>query len=322
MSTASAKKSKALGAGHALLAIVGPTAVGKTALGLALARRFAVEVVGVDSRQVYRGMDIGTAKPTPAERAQVPHHLVDIADPGDGFSLATYLDKARKAISDIHNQGLTPLLIGGTGQYLWALLDDWRIPSVPPDQDYRRHLQEIAHTQGAEALHARLARVDPRAATSIDLRNQRRVIRALEVHHQTGVPFSELRRRGPEPYRALILGLTLSREALYRRINERVESMIEAGWIEEVRRLLEQGLTADFPSMSSVGYRDIAAYLGGDLALEQANQNIKTSTHRFARHQYSWFRLSDPRIHWLQVDTDALEEQSTSLISGFLASNV
>jgi len=310
-----------VGARLALLAIVGPTAVGKTALGLALARRFTFEVVGVDSRQVYWGMDIGTAKSTAVERAQVPHHLVDIVDPLDGFSLATYLDNARKVISDIHTRNKTPLLIGGTGQYLWALLENWRVPSVPPDHEYRRHLQEIARTQGLEALHARLAKVDPRAATSIDLRNQRRVIRALEVHHQTGVPFSAMRRRGTEPYQALILGLTLPREELYRRIDERVERMVEAGWIEEVRRLLDQGITADHPSMGSVGYGDIAAHLAGDLALEEAIRNIKTSTHRFARRQYSWFRLSDHRIHWLEADADALEEQAAALINGFIASN-
>ncbi len=321
MSVSAVEQSEAVDTRQALLAIVGPTAVGKTALGLALARRFPVEVVGVDSRQVYRGMDIGTAKPTAGERAQVPHHLVDMVDPVDGFSLATYLDKARKTISDIHTRDKMPLLIGGTGQYLWALLEDWRVPSVPPDHEYRRHLQEIAHTQGQQALHDQLAQVDPRAAASIDLRNQRRVIRALEVHHQTGVPFSELRRHGTEPYRTLILGLTLTREALYRRIDERVEGMVEAGWIEEVRRLLEQGITADHPSMSSVGYRDIAAHLADDLALEQAIRNIKSNTHRFARHQYSWFRLSDHRVRWLQADADALEEQAVSLVSGFIASN-
>ena len=167
-------------------------------------------------------------------------------------------------------------------------------------------------------MHDQLARVDPRAAASIDLRNQRRVIRALEVHHQTGVPFSELRRRGTEPYHTLMLGLTLPKEALYRRIDERVERMVEAGWIEEVRRLLEQGITADHPSMSSVGYREIAEHLAGDLALEQAIQNIKSSTHRFARRQYSWFRLSDHRIRWLQADADAHEEQAVSLVQEFL----
>ena len=300
-----------------VVAIVGPTAVGKTALSLALARHFPVEVVSVDSRQVYRGMDIGTAKPTLQERARVLHHLIDVVEPTEEFSLATYLGMARSAIQQIHQRGKLPLLVGGTGQYLWALLEAWRVPAVAPDPAYRQELAALAATQGQDALVDRLAEVDPEAAATIDHRNQRRVIRALEVYHQTGVPFSRMRRRGPEPYRSCILGLTLPREELYHRIDRRAEEMIQAGWIEEVRGLLRNGVTLAHPSMGSVGYRELVAFLAGEAALEDAIRNIKTSTHRFARHQYAWFRLSDPRIHWLQTDADA-EEQGRRVIQGFL----
>ncbi len=300
-----------------IVAIVGPTAVGKTALSLALAGRFPVEVVSVDSRQVYRGMDIGTAKPSAEERARVHQHLIDVADPTDDFSLAAYLDIARPAIRDVHDHGKLPLLVGGTGQYLWALLEAWRIPSVAPDAAYRQELAAIAEAQGAQVLHTRLTQVDPDSAASIDPRNQRRVIRALEVHHQAGVPFSQMRHRGPEPYRPLILGLTMPRDDLYQRIDQRVDGMIEAGWTDEIARLLDSGVTPEHPSMGSVGYRDLAAHLAGELALEDAIRNAKTATHRFARHQYAWFRPSDTRIHWLEAGDD-VEAVAVALVQEFV----
>ena len=300
-----------------LVAIVGPTAVGKTALSLSLAHHFAVEVVSVDSRQVYRGMDIGTAKPTPQERARVPHHLIDVVEPTQEFSLAIYLELARTAIQDIQLQEKLPLLVGGTGQYLWALLEGWRVPPVAPDPAYRQELAALARTEGLETLNARLAEVDPRAAATIDSRNQRRIIRALEVYHQTGIPWSEMRQRAPEPYRFLILGLTLPRMQLYERIDTRVDRMIQAGWLDEVRSLLDQGVTQAHSSMGSVGYGELAAVLSGEMALEEAIRNIKSGTHRFARHQYAWFRLTDPRIHWLQVDAD-LETRARGLVDTFL----
>ena len=300
----------------AAVAIVGPTGVGKTALSLALARRFPVEIVSVDSRQVYRGMDIGTAKPTPQERSRVPHHLIDVVDPTQEFSLAIFLDMARATIEDIHRRGQLPLLVGGTGQYLWALLEAWRVPAVAPAPAYRQELAELAQSQGQEALCSLLAQVDPRAAETIDPRNQRRLIRALEVYHQTGVPWSEMRRRGPEPYRTCILGLTLPRAEVYQRIDARVDQMVEEGWVEEVRGLLAGGVTTAHPAMAGMGYRELASYLAGGIALKDAIRNIKTSTHRFARHQYAWFRLSDPRIHWLAAD-GAAEEEAGAVVEAF-----
>ena len=300
-----------------VIAIVGPTGVGKTALSLALAERFPVEIVSVDSRQVYRGMDIGTAKPTPEEQASVPHHLIDVVEPTEEFSLAVYLDMARSAIRDVQARGKTPLLVGGTGQYLWALLEDWRVPAVAPDHDYRQELAELARSQGVAALHPRLAEVAPPAAARIDARNARRVIRALEVCRQTGSRWSELRCRGEEPYRSLVMGLTLPREQLYHRIDRRVEQMVGDGWVDEVERLLERGVGLEQPCMASVGYREMAAHLAGDVALDDAIRNIKADTHGFARHQYAWFRLSDPRIRWL-VAANGVEGQAEEMAREFL----
>ena len=300
-----------------ILAIVGPTAVGKTALSLALARHLPVEIISVDSRQVYRGMDTGTAKPTSSERAKVPHHLIDIADPKESFGLAEYLALARTAIQGICRRGRVPLLVGGTGQYLWALLEAWHVPSVPPDRQFRRNQEALAEVQGVEALHRRLAQVDSPSAERIDRRNVRRVIRALEIHHQTGIPASKLRRQSDSPYQACIIGLTLPRRELYRRIDERVERMVEQGWIGEVQALLDDGVARDSPAMAGVGYGELAAHIQGELSLEEAIQNTKTSAHRFARRQHAWFRPSDPRIRWLQAGSEA-EERAGELIAAFL----
>ncbi len=300
-----------------IVAIVGPTVVGKTALSLELAKLLPAEIVSVDSRQVYRHMDIGTAKPTLEEQSQAPHHLIDIAEPTDEFSLAAYLEHAHCAIRDIRDRGRLPLLVGGTGQYLWALLEEWRVPSVAPDRKFREGMEALAAEQGDEFVYNRLRELDPESAASIDPRNLRRVIRALEVHHQTGMPFSKMRRRGEGRYSSLIIGLTLPRDELYRRIDQRVDRMMEAGWLDEVRCLLERGVTAELPSMSSVGYRELAAYLQGEISLEDAVQNIKSNTRKFARRQSSWFRLSDPRIRWLQSDANVASE-AYDLTTGFL----
>ncbi|MBI4310883.1 MAG: tRNA (adenosine(37)-N6)-dimethylallyltransferase MiaA [Chloroflexi bacterium] len=306
-----------------VVAIVGPTAVGKTALAVALSRRFSLEVVSVDSRQVYRGMDIGTAKATAEEQAQAPHHLVDILEPADDFSLALFLDLARAAIEDIAARGKLPLLVGGTGQYLWALLEDWRVPAVPPDPAFRAEMEAFLKEQGREALASRLAEADPGAVTLVDLRNPRRVIRALEVQRATGVPWSQYRAKGQGAYDCLIIGLTMPRAALYARIDARVDAMLAAGWVDEVGRLLERRVTPEHSSFASTGYRELAACIRGEISLEEATRNIKTSTHRFARHQYAWFRLKDPRIHWLDAtDTAKAADTAAELVQTFLSASV
>ena len=291
-----------------IVAIVGPTAVGKTALSLELAKLLPAEIVGVDSRQVYRHMEIGTAKPILEEQSQAPHHLIDIAEPADDFSLAAYLVRAHCAIQDIQKRGRLPLLVGGTGQYLWALLEEWRVPSVAPDRKFREDMEALAAEQGNEVVYNRLRELDPESAAVIDARNLRRVIRALEVHHQTGIPFSKMRGRGEGRYNSLVIGLTLPRDELYRRIDQRVDRMMEAGWLDEVRCLLERGVAAELPSMSSVGYRELAASLQGEISLEDAVRNIKSHTRKFARRQSAWFRLSDQRIRWLQSNENVVSE--------------
>jgi tRNA dimethylallyltransferase len=273
-----------------LVAIVGPTAVGKTALGIDLARRLGGEVVSADSRQVYRKMDIGTAKPTPAERAAVPHHLLDVIDPNDDFSLAAYQEQAMTAIAEITARGKLPLLVGGTGQYLAAVLEGWQIPRVPPQPDLRAALEQEAREQGAAALYARLQQVDPQAAAAIEPANVRRMVRALEVYTVTGQPISAQQTRQPPPYDISTLWLTMPRPALFARIDARVDAMMQVGLADEVRGLLEQGYHWDLPAMSGLGYRQFRPWFEGSATLDECVQRLKYDTHTFVRRQDNWFR--------------------------------
>jgi tRNA dimethylallyltransferase len=282
--------------------------VGKTALALHLAGALGGEIVSADSRLFYRGMDIGTAKPTPQARARVRHHLVDIADPDETVGLAEFQERATAAIADVHGWGKLPLLVGGTGQYVRAIVKGWRVPRVPPDADLRAELEAQAAREGCEALHARLARMDPTAAEHIDPRNVRRVIRALEVCTLTGRPISEQQGQEPSPYHILQIGLTMDREALYARADARIEAMMAAGLEEEVRRLVEAGYGWDLPAMSGLGYVQFAPYFAGEATLDEVVAEIKRATRRFIRHQYNWFRPSDPAIRWFDAaDTSPAE---------------
>ena len=282
-----------------ILAIVGPTATGKSALAVRLATQLDGEIVSADSRQVYRHMDVGTAKPSAAQRAAVPHHLIDVVDPDEEYSLALFLRQARVAIGDIRSRSRLPILVGGTGQYVWGLLEGWQVPPVQPDPEFRRALEARAVVEGAAALHQELAGLDPVAASRIDPMNPRRVIRALEVYHGSPTPNSRPSRVSPD-FRPLVLGLTRERSALYERIDERVDRMIEAGWVGEVEGLLGSGYPLELPSMSSLGYREIGQHLGGEMGLDEAALKIKQRTRRFARQQYAWFKLEDERIRWFQ----------------------
>ena len=293
---------------NSLIAIVGPTAAGKTEVSLKLAQQVNGEIINADSRQVYRHMDIGTAKPIAAERTQVPHHLFDFIDPDEDFSLALYQDKANEAIIDIHNRGKVPVLVGGSGQYVWAILEGWSVPEVPPSPEIREELESRAKAEGGDVLYWDLQEVDPEAANQIDPRNIRRVIRALEVCRVTGKRFSELRIKTPPDFNTQIVGITAQRDELYRRIDERVDRMIERGFVEEVRGLLARGFPLSLPSMSSLGYQEIGRYLNGELDLPEASQQIKYTTHRFARRQYTWFRLNDERIRWFDLNEASLSE--------------
>jgi len=292
---------------NSLVVIVGPTAVGKTAISLRLAETLDGEIVSADSRLFYRGMDIGTAKPTHEERSRVPHHLIDIAEPDETVGLAEFQEQAYSAIADIHARGKLPLLVGGTGQYIRAVVEGWCIPRVPPDPALRAELEAQAEREGAEQLHARLARLDPIAAQRIDPRNVRRVIRALEVCLITEQPISEQQRKQPPPYRVLQVGLTTKRATLYARADRRVETMIASGLEDEVRRLVEAGYGWDIPAMSGLGYLQFKPYFEGGATLEEVIEEIKWATHRFIRHQYNWFRLDDPAIRWLDATTEEKE---------------
>lgn len=285
-----------------LLVLVGPTASGKTALSLELARRFRGEIVSADSRLFYRGMDIGTAKPTPAERAATPHHLIDVCDPDETLSLGQYQRLAYETIDDIQNRGRLPVLVGGTGQYVWAVVEGWGIPEVAPRPALRAALESL----GAEEINRWLAALDPAAAGRIDPRNVRRVIRALEVTLVTGRPISRLQLKAPPPYAILIIGLQRDRDILYHRIDARIDTMMNDGLLDELNRLRAQGYGPDLPPMSGLGYRQLQGYLDGEISLEAAVERVKFETHRFARQQATWFRQDDPRIHWF----DAGDEQT------------
>ena len=300
------------------ICVVGPTAVGKTALAVSLARQFGGEVVNADSRQVYRGMTIGTAKPTDAERAAAPHYLVDILDPSDSFGLGLFLDHAAAALRDIRERGRLPIVCGGTGQYVWALVDGQRVPAAPPDPEFRAELEAEAARLGAGSLHRRLAEADPARAAALDARNVRRVIRALEIHHVTGRRPSEFQPVATPSAHALVLGLTMPRDALYRRIDERVDRMMQDGFLPEVENLAAAGYPAGHGALDSPGYRELGQYLDGGLSLEEAVRRTKTQTHRLARRQYAWFKPADPRIHWLDADGPALPERAAEAVSGFL----
>ncbi len=283
------------------MAVVGPTATGKSGLGIRVAREIGGEIVSADSRQVYRHMDIGTAKPSADQLSAVPHHLIDVVDPDHEYSLALFLRDARRAIADILGRSRVPVVVGGAGQYVWGLLEGWQVPEVPPAGQLRRELEGRAEANGAESLHRELAAVDPAAARRIDPRNVRRVVRALEVYQlgQGGGPDGP--RREAPPFEPIVVGLTLDRAELDRRIDERVDAMMAAGWLAEVRALLDRGYGQDLPSMSGLGYGELGRCLKGELSREQAVETIKRRTRRFSRQQHGWFRLSDPRVRWSQA---------------------
>ena len=303
-----------------LVAIVGPTAIGKSRLALRLARTFGGEIVNADSRQVYRYMDTGTAKPTPEELTLVPHHLINITNPDESFSLAQYQELAYRAINDIHQRRKLPLLEGGSGLYVWTVVEGWQIPRVPPRPELRKKLEAKAAAIGAEKLYQELVAIDPAAAQKIDPRNVRRVIRALEVYEQTSTPFSRLQRKQAPPFASLIIGLTCDRAELYRRIDERVDRIMAQGLVREVEKLVKMGYDFTLSAMSTIGYKQIGMHLRGELSLEEAVQQVKYETHRFVRHQYAWFRLKDDRIKWFNI-LYPFEAEVESLVADFLQSD-
>ena len=303
-----------------LIVIIGPTAVGKTALSIELCRQFGGEVISADSRQIYRCMDIGTAKPSQAERQQVPHHLFDLRDPDESLSLSQFQGLAYQTIDDVHARKRLPFLVGGSALYVRSVVEGLRIPEVPPNPQLRSKLESIAEAKGWQGLFARLEELDPATAAQIDPKNIRRVVRALEIVITTGRSKVALEGSDPPPYSILQIGLDLPRELLYQRIDERVGQMMDAGLIDETQRLISAGYGPNLPAMTSLGYREMGAHIRGELSLEDAVEKTKTETHRFVRHQYTWFRKMGA-VQWFdpsQVPRDDVHR----IVAEFLASSV
>lgn len=283
-----------------VVAIVGSTASGKTGAAIEVARRLPAEVISADSRQVRRGMVVGTAAPTEGEMAAVPHHLVGVVAPDAPWTITDWLEGARTAVREIEARGRVPLVVGGTGQYVWALLEAWEMPAVPPNPALRARLEAIAATEGHEALHARLEDVDPASAARIDARNVRRVVWALEVVDATGRPVPPLEPRDPG-FDWSVVGLRWPREVLYERADRRAEAMFAGGLLEEVRALVDAH-GREFEALRSIGYREALGVLEGALTVEQAVERTQIETHRLIRMQANWFREDDPRIEWVPGD--------------------
>ena len=291
-----------------LILIVGPTAVGKTEIAIQLAERLNAEIVSADSRLFYRGMDIGTAKPTRADQRRVLHHLIDIADPDEILSLAVFQQKAREAIADIHGRGKIPFLVGGTGQYIRAVTEGWSPPEVVPNESLRDELGRMKEERGVEWLHDKLKSLDSAAAEKIDARNYRRTIRALEVILTTGKRFSDQRGQIESEYHLITIGLTRPRAELYERVDQRIEAMFANGFLEEVKGLLQRGYSPSLPTMSAIGYRECIRIINGELSEEQAKVEIRRATRVFVRRQANWFKESDPNIEWFQVTNGVITE--------------
>ena len=280
-----------------MVVIVGPTGAGKTSLSLQLASQFNGEIISADSRLIYRGMDIGTDKPSLVIRNTIRHHLIDICYPDQTISLGQYKKLALDAISQIINQLSNPFLVGGTGQYIMALVEGWQIPEVAPDESLRKELGKLSELE----LERWLRSVDPVSAGRIDRRNKRRVIRALEVTFKIGQPFSSFQKKEEPNLDIYMIGLASDREAIYKRADDRVDSMMARGLLEEVIGLRNQGYSRSTPALSGLGYQQLMAYLDGECSLEESIIRIKFETHRFIRQQGSWFRANDKRIKWFDI---------------------
>jgi len=291
-----------------LILLVGPTAVGKTDIAIWLAERLGGEIVSSDSRLFYRAMDIGTAKPTLQDRTRVPHHLIDIADPDQILSLSIFQQKAHEAIAGIQSRGKLPLLVGGTGQYVRAVIQGWKPPEVKPDKQIRYELEKMKEQRSADWLYEKLKSLDGEAAEKIDPRNVRRTIRALEVILTTGKKFSDQRGQGDAPYHLITIGLARPRPELYARIDARIDAMFASGLLDEVRDLLAKGYSSELPTMSAIGYRECIEVIEGRMNIEQAKSEMRRATRIFVRRQANWFKESDPDIKWFTVQDGIVDE--------------
>ncbi|MBP2634043.1 MAG: tRNA dimethylallyltransferase [Firmicutes bacterium] len=289
-----------------LIGIIGPTAVGKTNLGIELAKRLNTEIISGDSMLVYHGFDIGTAKPTLEEQAGVVHHLIDILEPTEEFNVTKFKQLASQDITRLNQQGKIPILVGGTGLYVKSLVEDYQFNETPGDEAYRMKLEELAKVNGKEYVHAMLQKVDPKSAERLHVNDFRRVIRALEVYHIGGENISQEKNMEALAFDAKMIGLTMERSKLYERINRRVDLMAEAGLVKEVESLLNQGVTPECQAMKGIGYKEIVSYLQGEVSLDFAIDTIKKSTRHFAKRQLTWF-CKMPYIDWYDVEQIGFE---------------
>lgn len=289
-----------------LIGIIGPTAVGKTNLGIELAKRLETEIISGDSMLVYHGFDIGTAKPTLEEQAGIVHHLINILEPTEEFNVTKFKELASQHITRLNQQGKIPILVGGTGLYVKSLVEDYQFNDTPGDESYRMELEKLANVNGKEYVHAMLQKVDPKSAERLHVNDFRRVIRALEVYHIGGENISQEKNMEALAFDAKIIGLTMERSKLYERINKRVDLMVEAGLVKEVEILLNQGVTPECQAMKGIGYKEIVSYLQGEVSLDFAIDTIKKSTRHFAKRQLTWFRKM-PYIDWYDVDQIGFE---------------
>ncbi len=305
-----------------IIAIAGPTASGKTALSVELASIYGGEIVSCDSMQIYKEMNIGTAKPTIKERRGIPHYMIDEVEIGESFSVVRYAEKAREYIDDILSRGKTPILVGGTGLYLDSVINNTAFSEAQSDEKYRSELYEIAQKEGNEAVHKMLCEIDPASAEKIHANNLRRVIRALEIYKTTGKTMTRVNEESKrEPiYDALIIGLSLERELLYERINRRVDVMLEEGLLKEVEKILALGVDKGKTAMQAIGYKELIEYKEGKVTFSEAVENIKRESRRYAKRQLTWFRRNN-KISWLLLQSDynydKIVKQSCDMIDKF-----
>lgn len=301
-----------------LLIIVGPTASGKSGLAIDLAKALNGEIISADSRSFYQELNIGVAKPSRADRERIRHYLVDVTTIDQPWSLGEFQKTSTEAIHSIHNEGKLPILVGGTGQYLRAITQGWKVPEHVGDDKLRIAIQEWGNLIGFDTLHNKLALLDPEAARSIDYRNHRRTIRAFEVLFLSGKRFSEQKQSGDSPYDCLIIGLDWPRDQLYTRVDERIRGMFEAGLVGEVHDLVAAGKAAQLRRVGVIGYSEVLDYLAGALTLDDCIQLIQRNTRKFIRHQANWFKPDDPAIHWIKANDPELLKNALGQVQNWL----
>ncbi|QAS50919.1 tRNA (adenosine(37)-N6)-dimethylallyltransferase MiaA [Halobacillus litoralis] len=297
-----------------VISVVGPTAVGKSKLGVKIAERFDGEVISGDSMQIYRTMDIGTAKITEEEMCGIPHHMIDIKDPDESFSVAEFQADVQELINDVYERGKVPVLVGGTGLYIQATLEDFNFSDEKKDTEVIKRLEKELEEKGKEYMFERLHAVDPQQAVRIHPNNERRLIRALELYETTGRVMSEFHEEqaGESPFRPVMIGLEMDRELLYRRINRRVDQMVEEGLVEEVQRLYKQGLT-EAQSMKAIGYKELIPYFRGEYSLARSIELLKRNSRRYAKRQYTYFK-NKMEIQWYEIDENNYNDKFETIL--------